>query len=94
VEQAATVAGVKAAPWLCSMVRQIITADVPASWEAERFEERSHDSWIYGIRFMLRLNEAARTTRQALVKHVHVSKAELIRQLIAQDLRIFPRAGR
>jgi hypothetical protein len=46
VEQAATAAGMKIAPWLRAMVRQITTADFPASWEEERSEERSHDSRI------------------------------------------------
>ena len=36
VEQAATAAGVKIAPWLRSMVRQITITDFPASWQVAR----------------------------------------------------------
>ena len=46
--------------------------------------ERSHDSRIYGKRFMLRLDAASETTLQRLVEHFDVSHAEIIRQLLAQ----------
>jgi hypothetical protein len=84
VKKAATAAGGTIAPWLRQMVRQIAITDVPASWEEERSEERSHDSSVYSTRFVLRLDEASRTTLQNLVERFHVSKADLIRQLIAQ----------
>ena len=32
VEKASTAAGVRLAPWLCHMVRQITIEDFPASW--------------------------------------------------------------
>jgi hypothetical protein len=54
VQKAATTAGVTTAPWLRHMVRHIRLADFPASWQAEPSDERSHDSRIYGKRFMLR----------------------------------------
>jgi hypothetical protein len=84
VEKAATAAGVKTAPWLRSMVRQITVTDFPANWLEERSEERSHDSRTYGERFMLRLDEPSRTKLQQLIQPFGTSKAEIIRQLIAQ----------
>jgi hypothetical protein len=83
-QKAAIAAGVKIAPWLRHMVRQITISDFPASWQEERSEERSHDSRIYGTRFMLRLDEHSQTKLQQLVKQFGASKAEVIRQLIAQ----------
>ena len=59
-------------------------ADFPASWQEERSAERSHDSRTYGTRFMLRLDEPSQTKLQQLVKQFGASKAEIIRQLIAQ----------
>jgi predicted DNA-binding protein len=84
VERATTAAGVKIAPWLRHMVRQTTTEDFPASWKEERSEERSHDSRMYGTRFMLRLDERSQTKLQQLVKQFGASKAEIIRQLIVQ----------
>jgi hypothetical protein len=46
--------------------------------------ERFHDSRIYTERFMLRLDESSQTTLQQLVTQFGASKAEIIRQLIAQ----------
>ena len=46
-------------------------------------------------RFMLRLDEPSQTKLQQLIKQFGASKADIIRQLIAQaSRRIFPRAGR
>jgi len=84
VERAAANAGIKFAPWLRHMVRQITIADFPASWQEARSEERSHDSRTYGRRFMLRLDEPSQTKLQQLVKQFGVPKAEIIRRLIAQ----------
>jgi hypothetical protein len=84
VQKAATAAGVNIAPWLRHMVPRISIADFPARWHEERSEAHSHDSGIYDERFMLRLDNASRTKLQQLVEHFHVSKAEIIRQLIAQ----------
>jgi hypothetical protein len=56
VEKAATAAGMNIAPWLRHMVRQIVIADFPASWQEARSEKRSHDSCTYGTRLMLRLS--------------------------------------
>ena len=84
VEKAANAAGMKIAPWLRHMVRRITMTDFPASWQQERSEERSHDSHTYGTRFMLRLDESSQTKLQQLVKQFGASKADIIRQLIAQ----------
>jgi predicted DNA-binding protein len=84
VEKAAATAGVKAAPWLRHMVRQITITDFPASWQEATPRERFHDSRTYTERFMLRLDERSQTTLQQLVTQFGASKAEIIRQLIAQ----------
>jgi hypothetical protein len=84
VEEAAIVAGVKIAPWLHAMVRQISMTDFPASWEEERSAEQSHDSRVYDTRFMLRLDKTSQAKLQQLISHFGVSKATVIRQLIIQ----------
>jgi predicted DNA-binding protein len=84
VEKAAAAAGVKAAPWLRHMVRQITITDFPASWQEATPRERSHDSRTYTTRFMLRLDESSQTKLQQLIKQFGASKADIIRQLIAQ----------
>jgi predicted transcriptional regulator len=84
VAKAAAAAGVNIAPWLRHMVRQMTMADVPASWQEARSEKRSHDSQTNGRRFMLRLDDPSRTKLQQLVEQFGASKAEIIRQLIAQ----------
>jgi hypothetical protein len=84
VEKAATAAGVKIAPWLRHMVRQMTITDFPTNWQEATAEERSHDSRMYGTRFMLRLDKSSQTKPQELVKQFGASKAEIIRQLITQ----------
>jgi hypothetical protein len=84
VEKAASAAGVNIAPWLRDMVRQMTMADVPASWQEARSEKRSHDSRTYGTRFMLRLDDPSQTKLRQLITQFGASKAEMIRQLIAQ----------
>jgi hypothetical protein len=84
VEKAAAAVGVKAAPWLRHMVRQISITDFPASWQEATPRERSHDSRTYTERFMLRLDEPSQTKLQQLIKEFGTSKADIIRQLIAQ----------
>jgi hypothetical protein len=84
VEQVASAAGMKIAPWLRVMVRQITLTDFPASWEAERFEERSHDSRTYSTRLMLRLDETSQTKLQQLMHQFGASKAHIIRRLFMQ----------
>jgi predicted transcriptional regulator len=58
--------------------------DFPGSWQEERSETRSHDSRVYGARFMLRLDAASETTLQRLAEHFDVPRAAIIRQLLAQ----------
>jgi hypothetical protein len=84
VQQAAIAAGVKMAPWLRHMVRRVTLADFPASWQAARFDERSHDSRRYATRFMLRLDASPRQKLQEFVEYFGVSKAAVMRQLIRQ----------
>lgn len=92
-EEAAATAGVKIAPWLRSMVRQITLTDFPASWHEATPEERSHDSRIYGRRFMLRLDKISQTTLQQLITQFGTSKTHIIRQLIMQAApEDFPRS--
>ena len=84
VEKAAAAVGMKIAPWLRHMVRQMTITDFPGSWQEARSEARSHDSRRYGTRFMLRLDESSQTKLQQLVEQFGTSKAEVIRQLIDQ----------
>jgi hypothetical protein len=84
VEKAAAAAGVKAAPWLRPMVRQATIQDFPASWQEATPRERSHDSRTYTERFMLRLDAPSQTKLQQLIMQIGTSKADIIRQLIAQ----------
>jgi predicted transcriptional regulator len=84
VQQAAAAAGVKTAPWLRHMVRQVTIQDFPASWQVATPRERSHDSRTYTTRFMLRLDESSQTKLQQLITQFGASKADIIRQLIAQ----------
>ena len=84
VQNAAAAAGVKTAYWLRHMVRQITITDFPASWQEATPPERSHDSRTYTERFMLRLDDPSQTKLQQLITQFGVSKAEIIRHLIAQ----------
>jgi predicted transcriptional regulator len=84
VQKAATAAGVNTAPWLRQMVRQITLTDFPPSWQAETPAERSHDSRVYGTRFMLRLDHLTQEKLEDLSTHFNKPAAEIIRQLIAQ----------
>ena len=84
VEKAAVAAGVKTAPWLRHMVRQITIEDFPASWQEATPRERSHDSPTYTERFMLRLDEPSQTKLQQLIKKFGTSQAAIIRHLLAQ----------
>ena len=84
VEKAARAAGVKTASWLRHRVRQITLTDFPASWQAVRSEERSHDSRVYDTRFMLRLDHLAQEKLEALSAHCDLLAAAIIRQLIGQ----------
>jgi hypothetical protein len=84
VEKPATAAGLNIAPWLRHMVRHITIADFPTSWQAEQPDERSHNSRVYGKRFMLRLDDQTWEKLEALSTHFERSAAEIILQLIAR----------
>jgi predicted DNA-binding protein len=83
VQKAATAAGLKTAPWLRHMIRQITIVDFPASWQEATPREHSHDSRIYTERFMLRLDDLTRERLKDLSTHFDTSAAEIIRHLIA-----------
>jgi hypothetical protein len=70
VEKATAAVGVKAAPWLRHMVRQVTITDFPASWQEATPHERSHDSRTYTERFMLRLDDLTREKLETLSTHL------------------------
>jgi predicted DNA-binding protein len=87
VQDAAATHGTSVAAWLRQALRQMTPNDFPASWHAEAGEEgrrRSHDSYLYHTRFMLRLDETAAQKLQQLVEHFGKPRAAIIRQLVAQ----------
>jgi hypothetical protein len=84
VQQAAAAVGVKTAPWLRQMIRQVTPEDFPASWHEGHAAERSHESRRYGKRFMLRLDGQTWATLDVWSTHFERSAAEIIRQLLAQ----------
>jgi hypothetical protein len=62
-------------------------ADFSPSWQVAAVMEaggRSHDSRVYGARFMLRLDAASEATLQRLAEQFDVPRAAIIRQLLAQ----------
>jgi predicted DNA-binding protein len=72
-------------------LRQVTSEAFPESWRAGTAGVRSHDSQTYGQRFMLRLDESTSQKLQHLVEQFGMSRAEIIRQLIAQaKLEDFP----
>ena len=84
VQKAAIAAGVKAAPWLRHMVRQITVQNFPASWQEATPLERSHESRTYTARFMLRLDEPSQAKLEQLINQFGASKVQLIRHLLAR----------
>jgi Ribbon-helix-helix protein, copG family len=66
------------------VLREVRIDDFPESWHADQIGVRSHDSQTYGQRFMLRLDETITQKLQQLVEQFSMSRAEIIRQLIAQ----------
>jgi hypothetical protein len=74
-------------------MRHVTAEDFPASWRVEVISVRSHDSHTYGQRFMLRLDETTAQKLQELVAQFGLSRAEIIRQLVAQaTLEDFPQS--
>jgi hypothetical protein len=84
VQRTASAAGIKTAPWLRQMVRQVTLTDFPMSWQEATPGERSHDSRAYGKRFMMRLDNPTWEKLEDLSTYFDKSIAEIIRQLIAQ----------
>ena len=91
VQEAAAAHGASVAAWVREAMRQVSPEDFPASWRAAVADVRTHDSPTYGRRFMLRLDETTAQKLQELVEQVGRSRAEIIRQLVAQaTLEAFP----
>ena len=83
-DSTATAVGVTIVLRLHHIVRRVTVADFPGSWQPERLETRSHDSRVYGARFMLRLDRASETALQRLAEHFDVPRAAIMRQLLVQ----------
>jgi predicted transcriptional regulator len=84
VQRAAATHDASVAAWLRHALRQVTTEAFPESWCAGMAGIRSHDSHTYGQRFMLRLDETTTQKLRQLVEQFGMSRAEIIRQLIAQ----------
>jgi predicted transcriptional regulator len=84
VQEAASAQGATVAAWVRQVMREVRSDDFPASWRAGVVVGRSHDSQTYGQRFMLRLDETTAQKLQELVAQFGMSRAAIIRQLIAQ----------
>jgi predicted DNA-binding protein len=84
VHEASAAHGATVAAWVRHAMRQVTIGGFPHSWRAGESVIRSHDSRYYGQRFMLRLDETTTQKLQRLVEHFAKSRAEIIRQLIAQ----------
>jgi predicted transcriptional regulator len=84
VQAAAEIHGATVAVWLRQVMREVKIDDFPESWHAGRIGVRSHDSQTHGQRFMLRLDETTAQKLQELVAQFGMSRAAIIRQLIAQ----------
>jgi predicted transcriptional regulator len=87
VRDAAAAQSASVAAWVRHALRQVTPDDFPATWQAQAHEggrSRSHDSPTYGRRFMLRLDESTAQQLQGLVAQFGTSRAEIIRQLVAQ----------
>jgi plasmid stability protein len=84
VHKAAAAHRASVAAWVREAMRQVSSAEFPASWRAAVANVRTHDSPTYGRRFMLRLDETTAQKLQALVAQFGTSQAAIIRQLITQ----------
>ena len=91
VQEASAAHGASMAAWVREAVRRVTRDDFPEIWRAGVVGVRSHDSHTYGQRFMLRLDGTTSQKLQELVEQVGRSRAEIIRQLVAQaTLEAFP----
>jgi hypothetical protein len=68
VQDAAAAHGVSAAAWLRHAMHQVTLEDFPASWRAGEMVPRSHESCLYGTRFMLRLDDETSSKLDALTQ--------------------------
>jgi predicted transcriptional regulator len=84
VQEAAASHGATVAAWVRHALREVTIDDFAGSWRAGMIGVRSHDSQTYDQRFMLRLDETTAQKLQELVAQFGMSRAEIIRQLIAQ----------
>jgi predicted transcriptional regulator len=84
MQEAAAVYGASMAAWLREAVRRVTRDDLPDSWRTGVIGGRSHDSQTYGKRFRLRLDETTTQKLQEFVEQFGRSRAEIIRQLVAQ----------
>ena len=85
VQEAAADHGATVAAWVWHAIRQVALENFPASWRAAETPGRSHDSRYYSQRFMLRLDGDTSRKLQHLVEQFAKPRAEIIRQLIAQE---------
>ncbi len=95
LREAADKAGCTGAASLRHLLREVTPADFPVSWErgaqhvptthpSGRRARRSDDSRDYDQRLLIRPDAASRTKRQQPAEVFRTSRAEIIRQLIAQ----------
>jgi predicted transcriptional regulator len=87
VQDVAAARRASVAAWVRHALRQVTPDEFPATWQAQAREggrSRAHDSPTYGRRFMLRLDELTAQQLQMLVAQFGQSRAEIIRQLVAQ----------
>jgi hypothetical protein len=81
---AAAAHGAMVATWSRQAMRQVTAEDFPQRWRLEELTVRSHDSRVYGQRFMVRLDAITAQQLQAFVAQFDRWRAEIILQLVAQ----------
>jgi predicted transcriptional regulator len=84
VQEAAAAHGATVAAWVRHTLWQVTIEDFPEIWRLGMAGVRSHESGYYQRRLMLRLDETTTQKLQQLVEQFGMSRAEIIRQLIAQ----------
>jgi len=91
VQEAAAAHSATVAAWVRHAMWEVTIEDSPESWRAGESVFRSHDSQTYGQRFMLRLDATTTQKLQQLVTQFGMSRAEIIRPLVAQaTIEAFP----
>jgi predicted transcriptional regulator len=84
VQEAAAAHGTTVAAWVRHTLQQVTIEDFLESWRLGVAGVRSHESGYDQRRFMLCLDETTTQKLQQLVEQFGMSRAEIIRQLIAQ----------